>query len=102
MACAVLRVQRRVFGDLLTQVGRRVEQRPALAVRADRDRGLGPGPGTPIADARRLAHPAITVPLRKPAAGSRTQNEDSHNSRTLAPGKLPRDALRYFFSSAHA
>src|ERR1700686_2056185 len=79
---AVTHTTRRLkFGmgrDLRKQVGRRVENEPVLAVRADHDRRLR----TPLRIQRAVAYtvaiPAVAVPLRKTAARGRTKYLDLH------------------------
>ena len=64
--------------DLLAQVGRCVQQEPALAVGADRERRLGPGLGRRITGAGAPASVAIAVPLRVATAGGRAQHNYLH------------------------
>ena len=60
--------------DLLAQIGRGVEEKPVLTVAADRCRGLRSRDISGSAAAHRAAISAIAIPLRKPAAGARSEN----------------------------
>ena len=75
--------------ELLTEVGRGVDQEPGPVVAADRERRLGPR-SRAFTRARGLARLAAAVPLRKAAAGGRAQDANAH----VAPseGRRPRRA----------
>ncbi len=78
MAQVALRPQRRGRQQLLAEIGRGVDQQPALVVGADRNAGLGATLGTrkllPCPQARRR----MAVPLRVPPAGRRSQYDEVH------------------------
>src|SRR5438552_1824189 len=65
----VARVERRKALDLRADLGRGVQQKPALAIGADRDRFLAPRHGRHRAFADPTAVRTATIPLREPAAG---------------------------------
>src|SRR3989441_7144600 len=79
-----LRPQGAVCGQLLAHVGRRVEQDPALAVRAHRHGRLrAAGALLP----RRAAVGTATVPLGESATGGGAEDDDAH--RKKRPGSRP-------------
>jgi hypothetical protein len=83
---AALRVERL---ELLTEVGRGVDQEPGPVVAADREGRLGPR-SRAFTRARGLARLAAAVPLRKAAAGGRAQDANAHAA--PSEGRRPRRA----------
>src|SRR3954471_14560515 len=68
-------MQLRRCGQLLAQIGRRVDEKPVVAVGADRDRRLG-ACQSGIA-ARLPANRTAAIPLRNPATGCGAQDDDA-------------------------
>ena len=69
--------RRRERLELLTRVGRGVDEKPRPVVPADRQRGLR-ARSRAHAGARGLARLAMAVPLREPSAGGRAENTNAH------------------------
>ena len=63
--------------ELLTQVGRGVDEEPRPLAAADCERRLG-ARSRPDARARGLADLTMAVPLRRPSAGGRPENVNAH------------------------
>ena len=79
-----------VVGDLRAQIGRGVEQRPALAVGGDREARLGARARRADRRPRRAADRAAAVPLRKAATGRRTEHDGGQAPhRQAGPGPVP-------------
>jgi hypothetical protein len=78
VARARLRVQRGKHGELAAQVGTRVDDRPAHAVRRHREARLGPRRHIGVAAPRAHRIVAAAVPLRQSAARTRTEHPDLH------------------------
>src|SRR5580700_1672309 len=78
-AAWLARMQRREALDLRSDIGRTVEQKPALAGCADREPGLRALYAAPRAGRRTVV--ARAVPLRHAAAGGRTEHADDHARR---------------------
>jgi len=62
---------------LLAQIGRRVDQEPVIAIRADRQRRLGASKVT--IGKGGATNGAAAIPLRHAAAGRRSKNDDAHH-----------------------
>ena len=103
-----LRVQCRRGKDLLAQVGRGVEQHPALVVGRNRERALGAPARRGILPPGTCSDRAGAVPLRIAAARRRAQDDDSHACpsppapQLSAPGLLRPGARRLVYSLAAA
>src|ERR671933_388931 len=81
MAQAMLGLQERPCLDLLTQVRAGVRDDPVLVVTGDGNRALGSRARRRIAGAGTPAGSIIGVPLRKPATGRGTKNDDTQQTR---------------------
>jgi len=79
---AVLRMQLRRIGDLLSQVRRGVDQKPVAVICTDGNAGLSAlqfGPLTP----GRPAHLATAIPLRNTTTCCSSENDDTQHE--IAP-----------------
>ena len=77
-------LERRRGLDLLTEVGRGVDDHPALTVRREGDRGLRRGQSRLVARPRPPAGRAGSVPLREAAAGRGAEDAQAHVDPPLA------------------
>src|SRR5947207_15999825 len=82
-ACLSLRGLERAEGfDLESDVGRRIQQKPAFIVGSDCDTGLSPGTQAAGSGAHLGAQNAGTIPLGKATAGCRAEQNNAHLLRT--------------------
>ena len=81
MPLRAARMQARRRDDLLAQIRRRIEKQPALAVGADRERGLAARLDALIAAPGKLTDRAEAIPLGKAAARRRTEDENAQGAR---------------------
>jgi hypothetical protein len=75
------------IGDLLSQVGRGIDQEPVGIVGRHRDRGLTAPQVWPLI-ARRTTNPASAIPLRNTAAGRGSKNDNTQHEIALNPGQF--------------
>ena len=78
---ASARMQETIRFDLLAQIGRSVDQEPALAIAAHRQGSLGPGHGACLAGTGAAAGICVGIPLGEAATGGGSQDDGPHDDR---------------------
>jgi hypothetical protein len=79
--------------QLLAQIGRRIDQKPVIAIGADRNRSLG-APEFGMFGSRRQANRTSAIPLRNTTTGRGAQDDDAKHD--PSPGDS-----RYFEGGRH-